>query len=93
MKKNDFREFMHEVAETIKTSIIELASTELDNSGKKQILDNYIFAYLETCAKNYNFLIAFLIKKLLLPNLSEFTQIIFNLLKANLQELNRKKEG
>lgn len=74
------------VAKT-KSNIIDLAQTELSNENKKLVLDNKITIYLDTALNKLkiNFILKSAVKKLILPNVSLITQIIFDLLKARIE--------
>ena len=82
-----FKNFILDFVNTTKTNIIELAKTELSNSNKKMVLDQRIIEFLENAFENLklNFILKFTLKKLLFPNVSVLTQIIFDLLKERIE--------
>ena len=83
----NLRNFIENFAETTKTSIVELAQTELSNQNKKLVLDHKIGDFLEKTLNNLaiNFILKIALKKLLLPNVSLITQIIYDLLKEKIK--------
>lgn len=87
----ELREFILDFTNTVKKNITELAQTELNNKNKKMILDSKIMNFLDDALVNINanFLLKFALKKLLLPNVSLITQIIFDLLKERIKGLSK----
>ena len=83
----NFKEFIENFVATTKTSIVELAQTELSNQNKKLVLDHKIGDFLEETLNNLaiNFILKIALKKLLLPNVSLITQIIYDLLKEKIK--------
>ena len=81
------REFISNFASTAKENIVELAQTELSNENKKLMLDHTIIEYIEKALNGMtvNIFLKFALRKLLLPNVSLITQIIFDLLKAKVE--------
>lgn len=81
------RNFIESFVATTKTNIIELAQTELTNENKKLVLDHKIIDFLDNTLEKLtvNFILKFALKKLLLPNVSLITQIIFDLLKERIK--------
>lgn len=80
----EFKNFILNFVNTTKQNIIELAKTELNNNNKKMVLDQRIIDFLDNtiAGVKLNFILKLALKKLLLPNVSIITQIIFDLLKA-----------
>lgn len=80
----EFKNFILNFVNTTKQNIIELAKTELNNNNKKMVLDQRIIDFLDNTIAGIkiNFILKLALKKLLLPNVSIITQIIFDLLKA-----------
>ena len=81
------RDFIENFVTVTKTNIIELAQTELSNENKKLVLDHKIGDFLEETLNNLaiNFILKIALKKLLLPNVSLITQIIYDLLKEKIK--------
>lgn len=81
------KEFIENVAMVSKTHITELAKTELTNENKKLMLDEKIVNYVELAISqlSLNIFLKTLLKRLLLPNVSVITQIIFDLLKEKIE--------
>lgn len=81
------REFIINFVDETKTSITKLAETELSNENKKIALDHRIITFLDTAFENLtiNFVLKMILKKLLLPNVSLITQLIFDLLKEKIK--------
>ena len=86
-----FREFIENFVETTKNNIVELAQTELSNENKKLTLDHKIVNYLDEALENLtiNFILRIALKKLLLPNVSLITQIIYDLLKEKIKGITK----
>lgn len=86
-----FKNFILNFVNTTKQNIIELAQTELNNNNKKLILDQRIIEFLENTITGIkiNFILKLALKKLLLPNVSIITQIIFDLLKARIEGITK----
>ena len=80
------KEFINNFAEQAKSKIIELAQTVLTNENKKLMLDHYIVDYVEKAINGLtvNFVLKLALRKLILPNVSLITQIIFDMLKARI---------
>ena len=83
--------FIESFVTTVKTNIIELAKTELSNENKKLALDYKIYGFIDDALErlSINFILKFALKKILLPNVSLFTQLIFNLLKSNIEGITK----
>ncbi len=91
MSKESFKNFISGVTETAKKIIAEVQVAEkLSNEEKKQKLDEAIIAFLETNISKYHFFVRFAIQKLLIPYVSDFTQAIFDLLKARIQGVTKE---
>lgn len=87
----ELKNFILNFVNTTKQNIIELAKTELNNNNKKLILDQRIIEFLENtiAGVKLNFILKLALKKLLLPNVSVITQIIFDLLKARIEGITK----
>ena len=85
----ELKHFIQSFADTTKKNIIELAKTDLNNSNKKMTLDHKIINFLEDSLEKLelNFILKIALKKLLIPNISLITQIIFDLLKERIKGL------
>lgn len=91
MSKQSFKNFISGVTSTAKKIIVEMQKAEkLTNEEKKQKLDEAIVAFLQANISNYHFFVRFAIQKLLIPYVSEFTQAIFDLLKARIQGVTKE---
>lgn len=86
--------FIKEFINKTKNEIIELASLKLANSEKKEKLDIVLTAFVENfiLKANINVIFKFILKKLILPHVSELTQGIYDLLKAKISEITTNKE-
>lgn len=82
-----FKEFIESFVNEAKAGITELAETELSNENKKMALDHKIIKFLDIAFENLslNFVLKLVLKKLLLPNVSLITQIIYDLLKEKIK--------
>ena len=87
----EFKNFILNFVNTTKQNIIELAKTELNNNNKKMVLDQRIIDFLDNtiAGVKLNFILKLALKKLLLPNVSIITQIIFDLLKAKIEGITK----
>ena len=87
----EFKNFILNFVNTTKQNIIELAKTELNNNNKKMVLDQRIIDFLDNTIAGIkiNFILKLALKKLLLPNVSVITQIIFDLLKAKIEGITK----
>lgn len=87
----EFKNFIKEFVDETKENIIDLAKTELNNSNKKLELDSRIIDFLDDTLSGVklNFILKFALKKLLLPNVSAITQIIYDLLKAKIDGITK----
>lgn len=85
----ELKQFIQSFADTTKKNIIELAKTDLNNGNKKMTLDHKIINFLEDSLEKLelNFILKIALKKLLIPNISLITQIIFDLLKERIKGL------
>jgi hypothetical protein len=93
MSKN-FVKYLSSVASVAKLSICNLAQTELENAVKKEKLDNYIVKFIKKTMSNYmpsgvvaKFCYKYVIKKFVIPNVAEFTQIVYDLLKSKIEKV------
>ena len=79
-----FVEFVKEAVNTAKKEIFKLANINLTNENKKARLDEVITGFVLNALDKYSFnrFVELFIKKMILPHISEFTQLIFDLLKA-----------
>jgi len=86
-----FREFILNFTARVRKDIVELAKTELSNENKKLALDHNIVEYVEKAINGMtiNFVLKFALKRLLLPNVSLITQVIFDLLKARIEGITK----
>ena len=82
----DFLEFFNGFVNTAKTQITELVNEEIENKEKKAKLDTVIGAFVETtlAKAKLNIFVRLCIKKLVIPHISEITQVIYDLLKAKI---------
>lgn len=80
-------EFIKNFFAKVKNEVIELAETELTNENKKLMLDHNIINWLEKAINGLtiNFILKAALKKLLLPNVSLITQLLFDFLKARIE--------
>jgi hypothetical protein len=87
----EFKNFILNFVNTTKQNIIELAKTELNNNNKKMVLDQRIIEFLDNtiAGVKLNFILKLALKKLLLPNVSIITQIVFDLLKARIEGITK----
>lgn len=87
----EFKNFILNFVNTTKQNIIELAKTELNNNNKKMVLDQRIIDFLDNtiAGVKLNFILKLALKKLLLPNVSIITQIVFDLLKAKIEGITK----
>lgn len=87
----EFKNFILNFVNTTKQNIIELAKTELNNNNKKMVLDQRIIDFLDNTIAGIklNFILKLALKKLLLPNVSVITQIVFDLLKARIEGITK----
>ena len=85
------RDFIKNFVTEVNANILQLAQTELSNENKKLTLDHAIFEYVETAINglSINFILKIALRKLLLPNISTITQIIFDLLKAKIEGITK----
>lgn len=85
------KNFILNFVNTTKQNIIELAKTELNNNNKKMVLDQRIIDFLDNtiAGVKLNFILKLALKKLLLPNVSIITQIVFDLLKARIEGITK----
>lgn len=86
-----FKEFVECFVNEAKAGIVELAETSLSNENKKLALDHKIIKFLEIALENLslNFILKFALKKLLVPNVSIITQVIFDLLKEHIKGITK----
>lgn len=82
-------EALKRIVEVSTKGIKDLAKEELANNKKKELLDNTIREYIIKGEEliGCNFLVKLAIRKLVLPYIDEFTQLIYDLLKAKVEEL------
>lgn len=93
MAKQSFKNFIAGVLETSKKIIAEVEKTKgLTGEEKKQRLDNAIIAFIQTNISNYHFFVRFAINKLIIPYVADFTQAIFDLLKARIKGVTEEPE-
>lgn len=85
MSKENFLVFIKSFVNTAKEKIVELATTELNNQDKKKKLDEAIITFLELNVERYNVFVRLAIKKLIIPNVDNVTQLIYDLLKAKIK--------
>lgn len=87
------KEFFTNLVFATKTKIEDLVTSELDNESKKEALDTYVTNWatekLKTSALSV--ITKFIIQKYLIGNVGIITQIIFDLLKANITNLTKKE--
>lgn len=93
MAKQSFKNFIAGVLETSKKIIAEVEKTKgLTGAEKKQRLDDAIVAFIQANISKYHFFVRFAINKLVIPYVSEFTQAIFDLLKARIKGVTEESE-
>lgn len=87
----ELKNFILDFVNTTKKNIIGLAQTELSNENKKLMLDQRIIEFLENTIAGIkiNFILKLALKRMLLPNVSVITQIIFDLLKARIEGITK----
>lgn len=90
--KKDLITFVKWVIINAKTKIKELALTELNNDEKKAKLDSYMTDIIVHNADYWmpknpivKFVLNYVINKFILPNISGFTQLIYDLLKTKIE--------
>lgn len=87
------KEFLRDLSCATKTKIEDLVTANIDNNEKKEALDNYVENWatekLKTCA--FSAITKWLIQKYLIGNIGIITQLIFDLLKANIKNLTKKE--
>ena len=85
------REFILAFTNKTKDGIIELAQTELNNDNKKLALDHSIVEFVEQAISglSMNWFFKTVLKRLVLPNVSLITQIIYDLLKAKIEGITK----
>lgn len=90
--EKDLKSFVRWMAINAKTKIKELALTELNNNEKKAKLDSYMTDIIVHNADYWmpkkpivKFVLNYVINKFILPNISGFTQLIYDLLKTKIE--------
>ena len=81
----NLKEFLQNVAEQTKTYIEKYEEyKELNGKQKKARVDDLIIHYVETTIDGIglNFIFKFVLKKLLIDNIPNITQIVFDLIKT-----------
>lgn len=93
-EKMSFKEFLAKFVETTKKEIKALASSSFENSEKKEKLDLKITEAVELMLSktNLNIFVIFVLKKFILPNVSELTQLIYDLLKSKIKGVTSEAE-
>lgn len=91
MSKDSFLTFVKNFKEETQNNIIELAKTNLENEEKKSKLDGIIVDFVLNALDKMSLsgLAKLLIKKFVLPHIAEFTQLIFDLLKAKIESVKK----
>ncbi len=86
-----FKEFIQGFAAVAKTNIIELAQTELNNDNKKMILDSKIINYLDCAFEKLkvNFIVKKFLKTFVFSNVSQITQLIYDLIKMKVDGITK----
>jgi hypothetical protein len=81
-----FLEFVQNAVDEAKGDIAELAKTKLTDKNKKSKLDEKITEFITTGMDKVglNWIAKLAVKKLILPHISDFTQIIYDLLKEKI---------
>lgn len=87
------KEFFKGLVNATKTKIEHLVSTTLSNEEKKQALDTYIRNWVTDKLKqvSINVFLKWLIEKYVIGNIEIITQLVFDLLKANVYNLTKKE--
>lgn len=87
------KEFFKGLVNAAKTKIEHLVSTTLSNEEKKQALDTYIRNWATDKLKqvSINVFLKWLIEKYVIGNIEIITQLVFDLLKANVYNLTKKE--
>lgn len=81
---NKFTKFIYAMVTAAKRKIILLTTEELSNEEKKKKLDEHIISLIENTmsALGFNLVMKWFVRKFIVPNVDDLTQIVFNLLKA-----------
>ena len=81
-----FFELVSGAVNEAKEAIAELAQTKLKNENKKKQLDEKIVLFFETGMDKIglNWIAKMAVKKLILPHVPDFTQLVFDLLKEKI---------
>ncbi len=93
MAKQSFKNFIAGVLETSKKIIAEVEKTkDLTGEEKKKRLDDAIIVFIQANISKYHFFVRFAINKLVIPYVADFTQAIFDLLKARIKGVTEEPE-
>lgn len=92
MNKNKFKELFKIIVVNTKVKIKELALTELDNTEKKQKLDDYIVHLINITMDNlgFNFVARWVVNHYLIPYVDDLTQYVYDLLKAKVNGVTKE---
>lgn len=87
------KEFFKGLVGRTQDKITELVDTNLSNSDKKEVLDTTIRNWATEKLKDLsiNVVAKWLIQKYLIGNIGIFTQLVFDLLKASVNNLTKKE--
>lgn len=88
---NKLTKFGYAVVTATKRKIKELVVSELSNEDKKKQLDEYIIKMVKNLMDTlgFNFVLRFFVNKFVIPNIDDWTQIIFNLIKTRVKGVTR----
>lgn len=88
----NLKDFINGFVDTTKTYIKKLEELNtLSNEDKKRRLDEILMTYSLTALDNLglNFVFKLVIKKLLIANIPNFTQAIFNMIKLRIEGITK----
>lgn len=81
------KDFLTDFVKKSKVTIVSLVNTELTNAAKKDVLDETIIDWVKVKLKSskLNLVLRIVLEKLLLPNVTVITQVIYDLLKTRVR--------
>lgn len=87
----DLKDFIKNIVMEAETKIITLATSELENTDKKQKLDETILDYVQKYidAVQVNFIVKMVLKRVIVPLVPTVTQLIYDLLKTKIQGITK----
>ncbi len=89
----NLKNFFQGFASSTKSKIEALALTNLNNSEKKETLDNFVEDWATKALDKLpiNVFIKMLIRKVVIENISTITQIIYDLIKSRVNGVTKKE--